>query len=129
MQTPEVLGDRVIYASGYPVPVENGFVDLGIVEQAVDWLDRRVKELENFAKEAKLEVPAAKHGPPPRRDYQNYRQPSYQQRGRGGNSNGRGAYNRGAMAAATQASLAADTEEGIKTREAIQETQNSPFFP
>ena len=55
---------KVIYAAGYAVPVDNGFVDLGIVEEAISWLDFRIKELEAALASAKVPVPTAERPKP-----------------------------------------------------------------
>ena len=99
---------KVIFAAGYPVPVVDGYVDLGIVEQAVDWLDGRIKELEGAMEAAKVAVPPPARAPPNKKvPPQQYHNQGYNnQGGRGGQYNynsynsgysnrGRGGRNRG----------------------------------
>ena len=76
---------KVLYAAGYAIPIDNGFVDIGIVEEAINWLDKRVKELEAAMQE---KIPAPQYPRP-------QQQPHYAQRGRGGYSQGRGGRYRG----------------------------------
>ena len=84
-----------IYASGYPVPVVDEYVDLGIVEEAINWLDLRIKELEAAMEAAKVAIPAPQRPQPskkkPATTYQNggY-QNGYRSRGGGGIRGGRG---------------------------------------
>jgi hypothetical protein len=101
-------GSKVIYAAGYAIPVDNGFVDIGIVEEAINWLDKRVKELETAMQAAQVQVPVPQQPRPPQSTYQNngrgrggqYNYNSYNSgysnRGRGGrNRGGRGRYGQG----------------------------------
>ena len=91
---PAAAADKTIFASGYPVPVVDGYVDLGIVEEAINWLDLRIKELEAAMEAAKVAIPAPQRPQPskkkPATTYQNggY-QNGYRSRGGGGIRGGR----------------------------------------
>jgi hypothetical protein len=100
--------NKTIFASGYPVQVIDGFVDLGIVEDAIGWLQGRISDLENAMRTAKVEPPQPSTPQPARstqrgnnhyprggrgtgrgyNNYNNYNNNQYYQRGRGGRGQG-----------------------------------------
>eukprot|EP00658_Telonema_sp_P-2_P042233 TRINITY_DN3029_c0_g1_i3.p1 TRINITY_DN3029_c0_g1~~TRINITY_DN3029_c0_g1_i3.p1 ORF type:complete len:324 (+),score=16.34 TRINITY_DN3029_c0_g1_i3:95-1066(+) len=85
---------KVIYAAGYAVPVDNGFVDLGIVEEAIAWLDFRVKELEAALTAAKVQVPTAERAKPATsRNNRYYDTNRYNNNGQGNNQGYNQSYN------------------------------------
>ena len=54
---PPAQESRMVFAAGYAIPVDNGFVDVGIVEDAINWMDVRVKDLEAAMATAQLQAP------------------------------------------------------------------------
>ena len=88
-------GNRIVTAAGYAIPVVDGYVDVTIVEDAVGWLDARVKQLEAAIVELKADPPAPPRQQPQRRQqggYQGYQQGYYQQGYHGNPGRGRGGY-------------------------------------
>ena len=90
---------KTIFAAGYPVAVVDGYVDLGIVEEAVSWLDGRIVQLEAALADAKVQAPPPARPQPkrsaPRKDpagpgYPNggYNQGGYHNGGYGGRARG-----------------------------------------
>lgn len=76
---------KTIFAGGYPIQVVDGYVDVGVVEDAISWLQTRVTDLETAMRSAKVDPPQA--ATPQPRNYPQYSRG--QSRGRGG---GRGHY-------------------------------------
>ena len=94
--------NKTIFAAGYPVPVVDGYVDLGIVEQAVDWLDGRIKELETAMEAAKVAVPPPARAPPkkkaPPQQQQQYHNQGYNNQGYNTGGYHHGGYTQGGRA-------------------------------
>ena len=74
--------------------VDNGFVDLGIVEEAIAWLDFRDKELEAALTAAKVQVPTAERAKPATsRNNRYYDTNRYNNNGQGNNQGYNQSYN------------------------------------
>jgi len=101
-QAEQPQDSKVIFAAGYPVPVVDGYVDLGIVEQAVDWLDGRIKELETAMEAAKVAVPPPARAPPkkkaPPQQQQQYHNQGYNNQGYNTGGYHHGGYTQGGRA-------------------------------